>query len=185
MKCIAAAAAITLAACSSQGPDAVAVEVPTTHPEPPPPEPTTTTTEISAPASAAPDADAAGATGGATCSPAATSEGSDRGASEGAPSEALLSHYQTAQASWYGQESGSATASGETFDETGLTFASRHLAMGTVVEFCHEGSCVRARRNDYGPATWTGRDFDLSMATFAAIAPLGAGEITVQWRVAA
>jgi rare lipoprotein A len=89
---------------------------------------------------------------------------------------------QTAQASFYGDESGSRTASGEPFNPGAYTFANRTMRFGTVVEFCHGGRCVRARCNDRGPFV-AGRTFDLSRATFAAIAPLGAGVISVSWRV--
>ena len=88
----------------------------------------------------------------------------------------------SALASWY--ERGCCTASGERFNPDALTFAHRTMAFGTRVTFCHAGACVTARCNDRGPATWTGRTFDLSRAAFAAIAPLGAGEITVDWRLA-
>lgn len=86
----------------------------------------------------------------------------------------------TARASWYGE--GSGTASGEAFNPGALTFASRTMPFGTHVRFCHGGQCVVAKCNDRGPFV-AGRLFDLSRATFAAIAPLGAGVITVDWQV--
>src|SRR2546430_13571769 len=46
--------------------------------------------------------------------------------------------------SWYGDESGSRTASGEHFDPGGLTFAHRTIRFGTRVRFCHAGRCVVA-----------------------------------------
>lgn len=89
---------------------------------------------------------------------------------------------QTAQASWYGAESGSRTANGEHFDGSSLTFAHKTMAFGTRVQFCRGGRCVVARCNDRGPFV-AGRTFDLSRATFGAIAPLGSGVIEVKWSV--
>lgn len=87
----------------------------------------------------------------------------------------------TTTASWYGDESGTHTANGDRYDPDGLTFAHRSMPFGTAVSFCRGGSCVVATCTDRGPATWTGRDFDLSRATFAALAPLRAGVATVTW----
>lgn len=84
-------------------------------------------------------------------------------------------------ASWY--DRGCCTASGERFNPNDLTFAARSRQWGRHIRFCHEGRCVVARQNDYGPAAWTGRTFDLSRAAFAAIASTGRGEITVTWEV--
>ncbi len=93
-------------------------------------------------------------------------------------------------ASWYGKEvcgkriygETCKTASGEIFNETKLTFASRFMEFGTRVEFCYSGSCVVCRRTDYGPAVWTNRTFDLSRACFNGLADLSKGVITVSWR---
>lgn len=85
--------------------------------------------------------------------------------------------------SWYGSESGSRTANGEPFTGNDLTFAHKTMAFGSLVRFCHEGSCVVARCNDRGPFI-AGRLFDLSRAAFAAIAPIGTGVISVTWEPA-
>lgn len=90
---------------------------------------------------------------------------------------------QTAHASWYGAESGSITANGEPYDGSDLTFAHKTMPFGTLVRFCYEGACVVARCNDRGPFI-AGRDFDLSRAAFALIAPLGAGVVAVSWELA-
>lgn len=87
----------------------------------------------------------------------------------------------TTSASWYGAESGAYTANGDRYDPGGLTFAHRTMAFGTAVRFCRVGACVVATCTDRGPATWTGRDFDLSKATFAQLAPLSAGVATISW----
>lgn len=42
-----------------------------------------------------------------------------------------------------------------------LGFASRTGACGARVRFCNGSRCVVGQREDYGPATWTGRIFDL------------------------
>lgn len=80
----------------------------------------------------------------------------------------------TARASWYAAGLANPDA---------YTFASRTLGRGTQVRFCHAGRCVVAVDNDYGPASWTGRQFDLSRGAFAAIAALDSGVITVTWSV--
>lgn len=70
-------------------------------------------------------------------------------------------------ASWYGREHhGRRTASGERFDQTAMTAAHRSLPFGTLVLVLdparHTWALVRI--NDRGPASWTGRDIDLSRA---------------------
>lgn len=88
-----------------------------------------------------------------------------------------------ANVSWYGAESGTKTADGSAFDGSQLVFAHRTMAFGTVVRFCTAAGCVSARCADRGPAAYTGRDFDLSRAVFAAVAPLSAGVVEVSWSV--
>jgi len=85
------------------------------------------------------------------------------------------------RASWYGPGfAGRATACGDAFDPQQLTLASRELRCGTRVRLTGpEGSTVEATVTDWGPAEWTGRRFDLSAATFAALAHPGSGVITV------
>lgn len=87
----------------------------------------------------------------------------------------------TGRASWYGPGfAGRTTACGDPFDPQALTLASRELPCGTRVRITGPaGAHVDATVTDWGPAEWTGRRFDLSQATFAAIAPLGAGVVAV------
>jgi hypothetical protein len=87
----------------------------------------------------------------------------------------------TGLASWYGEEfAGRNTACGEVFDPGELTLATRELRCGTVVRITGPtGASVEAVATDWGPAEWTGRRFDLSAATFAAIHHPGAGVISV------
>lgn len=83
-------------------------------------------------------------------------------------------------ASWYGEAfAGRPTACGATFDPTELTLATRELRCGTRVRVSGPGGSVEATVTDWGPAEWTGRRFDLSQATFATLAPLGAGVVEV------
>lgn len=82
------------------------------------------------------------------------------------------------RASWYGPGfAGHGTACGTTFDPSQLTIASRELRCGTVVTVTGPGGSVQATVTDWGPAEWTDRRFDLSQATFQAVASLGSGVI--------
>ena len=84
------------------------------------------------------------------------------------------------RASWYGPGfEGRGTACGTTFDPAQPTLASRELRCGTTVTVTGPAGSVAATVTDWGPAEWTNRRFDLSQATFAAVAPLGSGVIDV------
>lgn len=85
------------------------------------------------------------------------------------------------RASWYGPGfAGHTTACGGIFDPAALTLASRELRCGTrVIVTGAGGRSVEATVTDWGPAEWTERRFDLSQATMAAVAGLGAGVIDV------
>jgi rare lipoprotein A len=85
------------------------------------------------------------------------------------------------RASWYGPGfAGRTTACGNTFDPAAFTLATRELPCGTrVLVTGPSGRTVEAVANDWGPAEWTGRRFDLSRATFEAIHPLSAGVASV------
>ncbi len=86
-------------------------------------------------------------------------------------------------ASWYGPGfEGATTACGGRFDPGELTFASRELRCGTTARITGPAGTVEAQVTDWGPAEWTNRRFDLSQATFAAVAPLSRGvvEVTVE-----
>ena len=87
----------------------------------------------------------------------------------------------TGPASWYGPGfDGRRTACGNRFDQDAYTLASRDLACGTTVRVTGPtGRSVTAVVDDWGPAAWTGRRFDLSKATFAAVHHLSAGVTTV------
>ena len=85
-------------------------------------------------------------------------------------------------ASWYGPGfEGNTTACGNRFDPSDYSLASRELPCGTPVRVVGPEGGVNAVVDDYGPASWTGRRFDLSRATFAAVQHITAG--TAQVRV--
>jgi rare lipoprotein A (peptidoglycan hydrolase) len=73
------------------------------------------------------------------------------------------------RASWYGNESGNTTASGKPFHPGGMTFAMRSRGYGAVYNVTYQGRTIRAVHNDYGPARWTGREFDLAEGLAAAL----------------
>ena len=85
-------------------------------------------------------------------------------------------------ASWYGEESGSVTASGEPFRPGGRTAAHRTLPFGTRLEVCYRGRCVVVRVNDRGPYV-EGRDLDLSRGAAEALGMIEAGVAPVMVRV--
>lgn len=85
-----------------------------------------------------------------------------------------------ANASYYGGgprrfEPNSHTASGERFNQWGLTAAHRSLPMGTRLLVSHGGRSVVVRVNDRGPAAWTGRSLDLSRGAASAIGLISSG----------
>ena len=91
----------------------------------------------------------------------------------------------TCVASTYGEGDGTAggpTASGETFDPSALTAASRTLPLGSTIRVTNvnNGRTVTVRINDRGPYVG-GRCLDLSTAAMNAIAP-GQGLVTVRSR---
>jgi len=77
-------------------------------------------------------------------------------------------------ASYYGNESGSRTASGQRFNQNALTAAHRSLPFGTKLRVTHGGSSVIVTINDRGPFV-RGRVLDLSTGAARAIGLTGAG----------
>ena len=88
----------------------------------------------------------------------------------------------TCQASYYG--TGQMTASGEVFDPSKLTAASKTLPFDTKVRVTNvaNGTSVIVRINDRGPYV-SGRCLDLSTAAFSAIGSTSAGVLTVKYQV--
>ncbi|MCA1454831.1 septal ring lytic transglycosylase RlpA family protein [Bradyrhizobium sp. BRP22] len=77
-------------------------------------------------------------------------------------------------ASFYGNESGSRTASGQRFNQNAMTAAHRSLPFGTKLRVTHRGRSVVVTINDRGPFI-RGRVLDLSTGAARAIGLTGAG----------
>ena len=77
-------------------------------------------------------------------------------------------------ASYYGNESGSRTASGQRFNQSAMTAAHRSLPFGTRLRVTHGGQSVVVTINDRGPFV-RGRVLDLSTGAARAIGLTGAG----------
>jgi rare lipoprotein A len=77
-------------------------------------------------------------------------------------------------ASYYGNESGSRTASGQRFNQSAMTAAHRSLPFGTQLRVTHGGRSVVVTINDRGPFV-RGRVLDLSKGAASAIGLTGAG----------
>ena len=77
-------------------------------------------------------------------------------------------------ASFYCNESGSKTASGQRFNQNALTCAHRSLPFGTKLRVTHGGRSVVVTVNDRGPFV-RGRVLDLSTAAARAVGLTGAG----------
>jgi rare lipoprotein A len=78
------------------------------------------------------------------------------------------------KASYYGNESGSRTASGQRFNQSAMTAAHRSLPFGTKLRVTHRGQSVVVTINDRGPFI-KGRVLDLSTGAARAIGLTGAG----------
>lgn len=77
-------------------------------------------------------------------------------------------------ASYYGNESGSRTASGQRMNASAMTCAHRSLPFGTRLRVTHGGRSVVVTVNDRGPFV-RGRVLDLSTGAARAIGLTGAG----------
>ena len=84
-------------------------------------------------------------------------------------------------ASFYGNESGSKTASGQRFNQNAMTAAHRSLPFGTKLRVTHGGQSVVVTINDRGPFI-KGRVLDLSTAAARAVGltSAGVGRVTAQ-----
>jgi rare lipoprotein A len=84
-------------------------------------------------------------------------------------------------ASFYGNESGSKTASGQRFNQNALTAAHRSLPFGTKLRVTHSGRSVVVTINDRGPFI-RGRVLDLSTGAARAIGltSAGVGRVTAE-----
>src|SRR5258708_37678755 len=77
-------------------------------------------------------------------------------------------------ASFYGNESGSRTASGARFNQSAMTAAHRSLPFGTKLKVTHGGRSVVVTINDRGPFI-RGRVLDLSTGAARAVGLTSAG----------
>jgi rare lipoprotein A len=84
-------------------------------------------------------------------------------------------------ASFYGNESGSKTASGQRFNQNAMTAAHRSLPFGTRLRVTHGGRSVVVTINDRGPFI-RGRVLDLSTAAARAVGltSAGVGRVTAE-----
>ncbi len=83
-------------------------------------------------------------------------------------------HSFSGMASFYGNESGSKTASGQRFNQNAMTAAHRSLPFGTKLRVTHGGRSVVVTINDRGPFI-RGRVLDLSTGAARAIGLTSAG----------
>jgi rare lipoprotein A len=82
-------------------------------------------------------------------------------------------------ASFYGNESGSRTASGQRFNQNAMTAAHRSLPFGTKLRVTHGSRSVVVTINDRGPFV-RGRVLDLSTGAARAIGLPGVGRVTAE-----
>src|SRR5882757_2273832 len=90
-------------------------------------------------------------------------------------------HSFSGMASYYGNESGSKTASGQRFNQNAMTAAHRSLPFGTKLRVTHGGNSVVVTVNDRGPFV-RGRVLDLSTAAARAVGltSAGVGRVTAE-----
>lgn len=88
---------------------------------------------------------------------------------------------ETCIASWYGQESGPKTASGERFNEKAMTCAHKTRPFGQIVTVTRldNGHSIRCRINDRGPFV-KGRCIDLSKGAARALGMGGLARVRVE-----
>jgi len=90
-------------------------------------------------------------------------------------------HSFSGMASFYGNESGRKTASGQRFNQEAMTAAHRSLPFGTKLRVTHGGRSVVVTINDRGPFV-RGRVLDLSTGAARAIGltSAGVGRVTAE-----
>jgi rare lipoprotein A len=103
-----------------------------------------------------------------------SSKGSWRDANAAIAPSSGSGHSFSGMASFYGNESGSKTASGQRFNQNAMTCAHRSLPFGTKLRVTHGGSSVVVTVNDRGPFIH-GRVLDLSTGAARAIGLTSAG----------
>jgi rare lipoprotein A len=110
-----------------------------------------------------------------------SSSGSWRDANAAIVSSSGSGHSFSGMASFYGNESGSKTASGQRFNQEAMTAAHRTLPFGTKLRVTHGGRSVVVTINDRGPFI-RGRVLDLSTAAARAVGltSAGVGHVTAE-----
>jgi rare lipoprotein A len=111
-----------------------------------------------------------------------TSESSSREADASSTTPfAAIGRVFSGIASFYGNESGRQTASGQRFDQNALTCAHRSLPFGTKLRVTHGDRSVIVTVNDRGPFV-RGRVLDLSTAAARAVGltSAGVGHVTAE-----
>ena len=88
-------------------------------------------------------------------------------------------HSFSGVASFYGNESGSQTASGQRFNQNAMTCAHRSLPFGTKLRVSHGGRSVVVTVNDRGPFV-RGRVLDLSTGAARVLGINGVGQVTAE-----
>jgi rare lipoprotein A len=107
------------------------------------------------------------------------SNGSWRDANAAIAPSSPSSHSFSGIASFYGNESGSETASGQRFNQNAMTCAHRSLPFGTKLRVTHGDRSVVVTVNDRGPFV-RGRVLDLSTGAARAIGLDGVGRVTAE-----
>ena len=114
-------------------------------------------------------------------SPTGTADGSWRDANAAIAPSSGSGRSFSGMASFYGNESGSKTASGQRFNQNALTCAHRSLPFGTKLRVTHGDRSVVVTVNDRGPFV-RGRVLDLSTAAARAVGltSAGVGRVTAE-----
>jgi rare lipoprotein A len=109
------------------------------------------------------------------------SSGSWRDANAAIAPSSGTGHSFSGMASFYGNESGSKTASGQRFNQEAMTAAHRTLPFGTKLRVTHGGRSVVVTINDRGPFI-RGRVLDLSTGAARAVGltSAGVGHVTAE-----
>jgi rare lipoprotein A len=109
------------------------------------------------------------------------SSGSWRDANAAIAPSSGSGHSFSGMASFYGNESGSKTASGQRFNQEAMTCAHRSLPFGTKLRVTHGGRSIVVTVNDRGPFI-RGRVLDLSTAAARAVGltSAGVGHVTAE-----
>jgi rare lipoprotein A len=109
------------------------------------------------------------------------SSGSWRDANAAIAPSSGSGHSFSGMASFYGNESGSKTASGQRFNQEAMTCAHRSLPFGTKLRVTHGGRSIVVTVNDRGPFI-RGRVLDLSTGAARAVGltSAGVGHVTAE-----